>query len=322
VNSINTARSVDANNNGVDDATEAIYATTPGLYHTTLFTTRNAALRTASRDTFAAALTDVSTSMDLYASAFGDPNSNYAAYLALYAPENPNASVTASKILSVVTPVVQNLKAQADLVKAAVVNNTPLNLSDEVLHPTYNSSNPMGIVDLLAGNVDTTKYHTALPGAIWANNVMDLRFWFQSNATTGFQLYVQRSGSSSSSTSSGAYFSENDFAFLLPADRSQMTAKAYNLAATPTGNNTYRYLYAGLAFALNLNALQTFYPEATLTDSRGLGLVPFGPGWNVVRSNWVDGYQSGTSYVSGHYDYQYQLTPPAYAESFLSWINK
>jgi hypothetical protein len=102
-----------------------------------------------------------------------------------------------------------------------------------------------------------------------------------------------------------------------------MTAQLYNLASVPTGTNTiYRYLYGGLAFALDPKAMQALYPEASFPDTRRLGLVPFGPGWTVVQANWTNGYQSSSGWVNGYYDYQYQLTPPAYAESFLSWLNK
>jgi hypothetical protein len=220
LDAIHTARANDANKNGIDDSTEAIYASTPGLYHTTLLQSRNDSPRASSRDSFVATLKDVSSSMDLYSQAASDPTSNYAAYLALYFPNQEGAGLTASSLLSMVTPVVQNLKAQADLLQAAVMGNPPINLADEVLHPTLSGSDPLGIVRLLSGSVDSTKFHTAMPGAIWANNVMDLRFWFKNDPTTGFPMWFVRNGYASSSTVSGGVttsFTENDFAFPFPS---------------------------------------------------------------------------------------------------------
>ena len=291
-------------NNSSETYLKTLYAATPGIYFSSLLKDRNLGQREASRASFLAALDDVSQAMALYKALVADETSGYRTTLGpmILTMAGANSSMVPSA--AYVGEVLTNLQTQIAVLKTAVVNN-----GDYVFNQSLTSAG-LNTFEALLGNLPSDKTITIKPAALWNNNVLNPRFWFEGTESAGLTLYVV-------DAYSYGELQENSFIRALPSDKTTMNAVYYNLASTESTGTKYRQLGAGLAFKLNTGSLQTFYPAAKPSEKELM--VKFGPSWTLVDTNGGTWNSASNSYMN---NYKYTLQPPSYVIDYVNWVNK
>jgi hypothetical protein len=267
----------DADKSGIPDFAETFVANTPGFYFSTLLTERNADSRTASKASFLSALADVKRALALYQAAIDNTSSYYRETIAgIVGGRDTTEYYTKARTG------LANAQAGLTRLTNAVTDNSSL-----VVPSTGSPNDLVGasfVWPVTEANDGTTK--TVNPGALWAENALDLRKWFVGDSTKGFQYMVY-----AASRSGGPAFTPTE----LPTDRTTMDAAFWGLNLD---GSSPAYLYGGVGLAPNVSMYRKFYP-ATSAD---IGVAGIGMTWFVV-STGSSNYDGTTK----KYTYSYNL---------------
>lgn len=291
----------DANGDGQDDYTHAVYTASPGFYFSNVLRDRDTAARAASKATFLSALDNVSSSLNLYKTLVADETTGYRTALGPMIVAMAGSTLGSSMPThDQVIAALDNFIAQVTTFRTAVANNTDLTVNASLASP--GSINPF---EAVLGHFPSDGAWVVRPGEVWANNVFDPRFWMEGTNTEGLTLYFK----------SDDWGTEGRIFKPVPSDRTMLNAGYYGLSSTETTGSVYRYQSISVALKLNKSSLQKFYPAANPSDSQLA--ARFGPGWNTVKYTYS--WNSTTGYT---YSYTYSLQPPVYVNEFLAWVNK
>jgi hypothetical protein len=292
---------VDANGNGVNDPAEAIYNANPGLFKSNILKerTNGAAMRATSKATFLSALTDIQAAMALYQAALGSSATTtfYKDTIANIVNGAKDSNGNPIDGAAQASTALGNVQTALTNLSTAIANNGSLTV------PLLSNPNVLTDVSYSWASTDP-KYGSLItvnPGALWAENALDLRKWVVTDSN-GFQLWLTTGWSNNMPSTTP---------MLLPTNRSAITAAALGIdTSVTTTNGNSRSLSLAVAMKVNLAQIQKFYPGMA---SDFAGYIT-GPSWNVVSTVWSN---SGPGQiVYGPYK------PSPEGEMFISWVNR
>lgn len=231
---------IDSNSNGIDDKVDAFYASAPGLRTSTFLTSRadGATKRSASRAEFLGAVEDIQSAASGIKTSWEDSSSYYHGWL-VFDPTSPNFVAQTDAI----TNRLQSVLDATAAVLTALNGNTSFYVDLQSAAPT----DILGTWIPLPGAASGAGLVEVKPNALWTNNFLDPRAWFQKNVDNTFVTYLRVNGYSWSGSTQPSFTD-------VPLPASGVALSLADFTSSPNVSSIWLAPSVGLDFGL-LNQL-------------------------------------------------------------------